>query len=78
MATFDRFDICSAYHVFATRWHGGQFTDTYRIFGRLTAIGFELGHGRSVGTLASLSGNAREIYDALVEGDGEDPTEYAS
>ena len=60
---FDRFDICEAYYMYATLWHGGQGSEEYRIFGRLYAIDFEPSPMISVDTLEE---NARAIYDGLV------------
>jgi hypothetical protein len=60
---FDRFDICEAYYLFASHYHGGQWSAEYRIFGRLERMGFKPGanglnyHG--------LSENARGIYIKL-------------
>ncbi len=61
---FDRFDICHAWQVYATLWHGGQFTDDYRILGRLSRLGFRSGAG--VEGPEGLTENGREIYLALV------------
>lgn len=60
---FDRFDICEAYYLFATHYHGGQFSKEYQIFGRLARFAFQPSHSLSVET---LSENGREIYRALV------------
>lgn len=70
MKTFDRFDICEAYYVFATLFHGGQWTKEYAIFGRLEKLGF-----RAPSSIdpEDLNENARLIYDDLVRGIGEDP-----
>jgi len=70
MKTFDRFDICEAYYVFATLWHGGMFTKEYAIFGRLEKCGAVPPSNISLDT---LSENARLIYDDLVIGIGSDP-----
>ncbi len=70
MKTFDRFDICEAYYMFATLWHGGQFTKEYAIFGRLHKIGFRAPMSID---LEKLTENGRAIYDDLVRGIGEDP-----
>jgi hypothetical protein len=61
---FDRFDICLAYWAYATHWHGGQFSDTYAIFGRLERMGFRPGCRSD--RPADLGDNAREIYRQLV------------
>lgn len=60
---FDRFDICEAYYMFASLYHGGQWSEEYRIFGRLHKIKFRERPSISVETLTE---NGREIFDALV------------
>ena len=40
---FNRLDICDAWYLYATLYHGGQWTSGYRIFGRLQAIDFNPG-----------------------------------
>lgn len=60
---FDQFDICDAFYVFATLYHGGQFSEEYRIFGRLEKIGYQPTDTLNEDT---LSDNARVIYDKLV------------
>jgi hypothetical protein len=67
---FDRFDICEAWYMFACLYHEGQWSDTYRIFGRLHAIQFRERPSISVDT---LSENAREIFDNLVANHGFEP-----
>ena len=67
MAQFDRFDICVAYYLFATRYHSGQFSKEYKILGRLQKIGFAIGAGPLTDEqLAEDFPNAKEIYDNLV------------
>ena len=67
---FDTIDICKAYYMYASLYHGGQFSDTYRIFGRLNDIKFKPGPMLSV---ESLEDNARAIFDNLVESHGFEP-----
>lgn len=67
---FDRFDVCEAYYMFATLYHGGQWSEEYRIFGRLNRIKFRPRPNLSVET---LDDNAREIFDALVARKGFEP-----
>lgn len=67
---FDRFDVCEAFYCYASLYHGGQFTGTYRIFGRLERIKFR---GCSQGDPDRLEENAREIFDSLVARGGFDP-----
>ena len=73
MIAFNRFDICDAYYVYAANYHGGQYTDTYRIFGRLEKIGYRPSSNLSED---SLEENARLIYDRLVEKDTGDYDEF--
>jgi hypothetical protein len=61
---FDRFDICEAYYLFATDYHGGQWSPEYAIFGRLHRMGFCPGLGGV--TYDALTENGKEIYDNLV------------
>ena len=60
---FDKFDICEAYYVYASLWHGGQTSRDYAIFGKLHRMGFKPAMNLSVN---SLSENALEIYLNLV------------
>ena len=70
---FDRFDICAAYLCFACQYHGGQWSKTYRIFGRLNRIGYENGCAADADDPDRLEDNARAIFDALVERHGFEP-----
>ncbi len=60
---WDRFDIVEAHYMFYCDWHSGQASPEYA---RLSQIGayFTPRPNLSVDT---LSDNAREIYDALVQ-----------
>jgi hypothetical protein len=60
---FNRFDICEAYYLFASNYHGGQSSKEYAIFGRLDKMQF-----RPSPLLNSdgLNENAQMIYDGLV------------
>jgi hypothetical protein len=60
---WDRFDICEAYYCFAMNYHNGQWSDEYKIFGRLDRMGFKISPLR---TAENLSENGREIYENLV------------
>lgn len=60
---FDRFDILSAYYVYGTDYHTGQFSKEYAYIGRALNAGFKPGASISYG---SLSENGKEIYDNLV------------
>jgi hypothetical protein len=65
--TFDRFDVCEAYYVYAMLHHNGQWTNEYAIFGRLHRLGFK--PSPLLRDENDLSENGREIYDRLVNGD---------
>ncbi len=71
MPYFDRFDICEAYNLFATYYHGGQWTETYRIFGRLAKLKFKPSRGAEY--VDGLTENGRAIFDQLVEREGFKP-----
>lgn len=60
---FDRFDVCEAHYCFAYDYHDGQFSETYKIFGRLDRIGFKPAMNLKYET---LSENGKDIYDSLV------------
>ena len=63
MSYFDRFDICEAYYLYASLYHGGMMSKEYAIFGRLSKIGFE---PRQSLRYETLTENAKAIYDNLV------------
>lgn len=65
MPHFDRFDICEAYYLYATLYHGGQWSKEYQIFGRLEKIKFRA--RPSLCNEDDLEENARAIFDQLVE-----------
>ena len=62
-AYFDRFDICEAFYCYASDWHAGQWSEDYKIFGRLHNLQF-----RPSPMISSdnLSENAQVIYEHLV------------
>ena len=60
---FDRLAICDAYYIFASLWHGGQYSKEYAIFGRLNKIGYTPPHSL---TEETLSEEAKEVYHRLV------------
>lgn len=65
---WDRFDICEAWYVFASLWHGGKGSWLYAKLGQLDRLGFKPGimlRGRS-----NLSENGQAIYDGLVQAHG--------
>ena len=61
---WNRFDICEAWWVFASLYHGGQYSEIYKIFGRLARMQFRPSRGLG---LDSLEENAREIFEQLVD-----------
>lgn len=61
---FNRFDIISAYYLYGTLYHTGQFSKEYTYVGRAINLGFKPGLSFSY---SSLSENAKAIYDNLVE-----------
>jgi len=61
---FDKFDICEAYWMYASLHHEGQWSDIYRIFGRLHRIGFQPSPFISED---SLTENGKEILNGLIE-----------
>ena len=65
---FDRFDICTAYFVFAMLHHGGQRCPIYAIFGRLDRMRFR--PSPLLSGPESLEGNALEIYRVLCDRHG--------
>lgn len=65
---FDRFDICDAYHAYATDFHGGQASPEYAIHGRLDRMEYRPGLSVREETFAGLSENARGIYLRLASG----------
>ena len=61
--TWDRFDICEAWFVFASQYHLGQGSIEYQIFGRLDRLRFKARPSLSKKTLSS---NARAILVRLI------------
>jgi hypothetical protein len=61
---FNRIDICEAYYLFACQYHNGQGSITYKIFGRLDALGFRA--SCMLKDEEDLNDNAREIFEHLV------------
>lgn len=62
--SFDRFDICCAWYLYAITYHGGQGSKLYEVFGRLARVGFK--PGDALRDENSLTANGREIYENLV------------
>jgi hypothetical protein len=61
---FDKFDICSAYYLFGSHYHGGQFTKEYAYMSRAINAGFKPGFFFDY---ESLTENGKEIYSKLME-----------
>lgn len=61
---FDRFDILSAYYLFGSLYHSGQFSKTYRYMGRAMNAGFSPG---PIFKYESLSDNGKAIFDNLID-----------
>ena len=59
---FDRFDICAAYYLYGSLYHGGQCTKEYAYTSRALECGFEPG---PIFSYDSLSDNAKMIYKSL-------------
>lgn len=72
---FNRFDICNAYYVFASLYHGGQGSKEYRIFGRLSKIGYKPALDLCEDDLTE---NSKDIFNKLVSNfqDGTLPQDY--
>lgn len=60
---FDRCDILSAYYLFGSLYHGGQWTNEYAYMGRAMNCGFKPGLNFR---FESLTENGQEIYNDLV------------
>lgn len=60
---FDRFAIAEAAHLFAANYHEGQFSETYKIFGRLSKIGFR----PACLSLETASSETKEAYGRMVK-----------
>jgi len=63
----NRFAICEAYYMFASLYHGGQYSKEYAYFGRLDKLGYKPGLGASSQNPDRLDEDSREIFDRLVE-----------
>jgi hypothetical protein len=61
--SWNRFDICEAYYLFASEWHEGQGSPTYAIFGRLARLGFR---PSPLLSKRSLSPNGRQTLANLI------------
>ena len=62
--TFDRFDICEAYYVFAMLWHDGMFGAIYSKFAQFERIRFR--PSPMLCGPENLTDNGREIYEQLL------------
>jgi hypothetical protein len=66
---FDRYDIETAYYLYAMLHHEGQWSKEYALFATLNRIGYS--PPRMLSGPDDLNRNAREIYDRLVSGETE-------
>lgn len=60
---FDRFDICSAYYCYAYNFHQGQYSKSYKIFGRLKKLQYK--PASKEWNYRYLSKNAKLIFNRL-------------
>lgn len=80
MPSFNQHDICLAWYIYASHYHGGQSSKLYQVFGRLGRIQYscnvtgklERYFDRELSTEDDLKyseeyENARAIYESLVE-----------
>lgn len=68
-ATFDRFDIVSAHHLFWSEYHSGQGSDGYAKLSQISRMRFD--PGALFTSWKSLSDNAKDIYRNLCERESE-------
>jgi len=61
---WNRFDICAAFYLYAVAYHRGQSSPEYRIFSRLSRIGYKPGLSVSQGHFEN--DNQRTLYRSLV------------
>lgn len=72
MPTFDRFDVCAAYHMYAVGYNGEPYAN--EIGCRLSALKYKPSHSEEY--LCGLSENARDIYAGLVQREHHDQCGY--
>ena len=70
---FDRFDVCEAYYLFGSLYHGGMGTKEYGYVSRVVELGFKPAPLLDAETLTE---NGRAIFDGLIERGGFPPWEY--
>ncbi len=63
---WDRFDICLAWHHFATDYHAGQWSPEYAIHGRLDALQYRPGLAGDRLTRCEDHENARAILANMI------------
>ena len=61
---WDRFDICGAYWLFYSRYHGGQNSHGYRKLSQLARMKYNPGVGLQFGKFETE--NQKQIYNQLV------------
>ena len=67
MYYFNRYDVLSAYYLFGSLYHGGQWSKEYGYISRALKCGFKPGPLFSIN---SLTDNGRVIYEDLINGMG--------
>jgi hypothetical protein len=65
-ASFNRFDICEAWYLYAMDYHTGQWSKEYKIFGRLDRMKFK--PSLLFSCVEDLTDNGKIIFFNLVEG----------
>jgi hypothetical protein len=60
---FDRFDVCSAYYMYAVLYNGSDYANALHV--RLASLDYKPSHSEE--HLCGLSANARAIFAALVK-----------
>ena len=63
---FDRFDICEAWYLYASHYHGGQWSKLYSILSYRLPIVLGFKPGAQLDGYMGLTDNGKEIYDNLV------------
>jgi hypothetical protein len=67
---FNRYDICEAYYLYATFYHGGMGSKEYALFSTFDRIGWS--PSLLLENEEHLTDNGREIFDHLVATEGAD------
>lgn len=64
---FNRLAILNAYYMFASLYHGGQYSKEYAYFARLDKLGYKPGLSANSQDPDRLDEDSREVFDRLVE-----------